>query len=317
MTDDDLARLDTDWSGFPENEQAAFTLARKLTLAPGSITDADIDRCLLHFSGKEILEIALSVGGNNAINRWKEGIGVAQAGNGGNSGWAQAGSNGDHSYLTPTDNRFDTIASAVAILSSAKPGDDLVATAPPTPLPSAEEIAVGLATARSRSARLPLVDGTEARRILGALAPEGPLPQWLRLLANFPLAGTRMVKAFELTAEAPGLSPVDRARIAWTVARRNRAWYALGMAEECLRSSGADDATLADLADDQRQLSAAERAVLVVADRLAASPVICTDADFETALGATSPATMVHVVHAVAMDSLFDRFTEAAGLTLE
>jgi hypothetical protein len=54
-----------------------------------------------------------------------------------------------------------------------------------------------------------------------------------------------------------------------------------------------------------------------VADRLAASPVICTDADFETALRATSPATMVHVVHAVAMDSLFDRFTEAAGLTLE
>jgi hypothetical protein len=301
MTDDDLARLDTDWSGFPENEQAAFTLARKLTLA----------------SGKEILEIALSVGGNNAINRWKEGIGVAQAGNGGNSGWAQAGSNGDHSYLTPTDNRFDTIASAVAILSSAKPGDDLVATAPPTPLPSAEEIAVGLATARSRSARLPLVDETEARRILGALAPEGPLPQWLRLLANFPLAGTRMVKAFELTAEAPGLSPVDRARIAWTVARRNRAWYALGLAEECLRSFGADDAAIADLAGDQRQLSAAERAMLVVADRLAASPVICTDADFETALRATSPATMVHVVHAVAMDSLFDRFTEAAGLTLE
>jgi len=317
MTDDDLARLDTDWSGFPENEQAAFTLARKLTLAPGSITDADIDRCLLHFSGKEILEIALSVGGNNAINRWKEGIGVAQAGNGGNSGWAQAGSNGDHSYLTPTDNRFDTIASAVAILSSAKPGDDLVATAPPTPLPSAEEIAVGLATARSRSARLPLVDETEARKILGALAPEGPLPHWVRLLANFPLAGTRMVKAFELTAEAPGLSPVDQARIAWTVARRNRAWYALGLAEECLRSFGADDAAIADLAGDQRQLSAAERAMLVVADRLAASPVICTDADFGTALEATSPATMVRVVHEVAMQSLFDRFTEAAGLTLE
>jgi hypothetical protein len=57
--------------------------------------------------------------------------------------------------------------------------------------------------------------------------------------------------------------------------------------------------------------------MLVVADRLAASPVICTDADFGTALEATSPATMVHVVHAVAMDSLFDRFTEAAGLTLE
>ncbi|MCY3015190.1 MAG: hypothetical protein NT171_10925 [Planctomycetota bacterium] len=43
----------------------------------------------------------------------------------------------------------------------------------------------------------------------------------------------------------------------------------------------------------------------------------CTDSDFETALEATSPGTMVLVVHAVAMESLFDRFTEAAGLTLE
>ena len=317
MSDDDLARLDTDWSGFPENEQAAFTLARKLTLAPGSITDVDIDECLAHFSGKEILEMALSVGGNNAINRWKEGIGVAQAGNGGNSGWAQASVNGVHSYQTPTANRFDTIASAVAILSSAKPGDDLVATATPTPLPSAEEIAAGLATARSRSARLPLVAEPQARKILGTLAPEGPLPHWMRLLAHFPLAGPRMVKAFELTAASPGLSPLEQARIAWTVARRNQAWYALGLAEARLRSQGSDDAAILDLAGPQSGLSAADRAVLLVADRVAASPVICTDADFERALEATSPATMVRVVHEVAMQSLFDRFTEAAGLTLE
>ena len=317
MSDDDLARLDTDWSGFPENEQAAFALARKLTLAPGSISDADIAACLAHFTPKEVLEMSLSIGGNNAINRWKEGIGVSQAGNGGNSGWAQASVNGVHSYLTPTADHFDSIASAVAILSSGKPGDDLVATASPLPLASAEEIAAGLAAARSRSARLPLVAEPQARTILGVLAPEGPLPRWVRLLAHFPLAGPRLVKAFELTAASPGLSPVDRARIAWTVARRNRAWYALGLAEECLRSFGADDATLADLAGDQQRLSAAERAVLVVADRLAASPVICTDADFETALEATSPGTMVQVVHEVAMQSLFDRFTEAAGLTLK
>ena len=317
MTDDDLARLDTDWSGFPENEQAAFALARKLTLAPGSLTDADIDECLTHFSGKEILEMALSVGGNNAINRWKEGIGVAQAGNGGNSGWAQAGSNGVHSYLTPTANRFDTIASAVAILSSVKPGDDLVATATPTPLPSAEEIAAGLAAARARTPRLPLVGETEARSVLGDLAPAGAIPHWMRLLAHFPVAGPRMVKAFELTAAAPGLSPLEQARVAWTVARRNQAWYALGLAEARLRAQGADDAAILDLAGPQSGLSAAERAVLVVADRLAASPVICTDADFETALEATSPQTMVCVVHEVAMQSLFDRFTEAAGLNLE
>ncbi len=317
MTDDDLARLDSDWSGFPEHEQAAFTLARKLTLAPGSLTDADVAACLQHFTPKDVLEMSLSVGGNNAINRWKEGIGVAQAGNGGNSGWAQASAGGVHSYLTPTADRFDTVPSAVAILSSVKPGDDLVATGFPRPLPSADEIAAGLAAARSRNARLPLVAETQAREILGAIAPEGPLPSWMRVLAHFPLAGPRMAKAFELTAAAPGLSQLDKARIAWTVARRNAAWYALGLAEARLRDLGADDAALADLAGDQRQLSAAERAVLVVADRLAASPVVCTDADFERALEATSPGTMVQVVHAVAMESLFDRFTEVAGLPLE
>lgn len=317
MTDDDLARLDSDWSGFPENEQAAFTLARKLTLAPGSLSDADVAACLEHFTPKEVLEMSLSIGGNNAINRWKEGIGVAQAGNGGNSGWAQASAGGVHSYLTPTSDRFDSVASAVAILSRSGANDGLAPTPFPSPLPSGAEIAAGLVAARTRKPRLPLVAEPRAREVLGDLAPEGTLPPWMRLLAHFPLAGPRMVKAFELTAAAPGLSPVDRARIAWTVARRNAAWYALGLAEARLRALGADDAAIADLAGDQSQLSAAERAVLVVADRLAASPVVCTDADFERALEATSPGTMVQVVHAVAMDSLFDRFTEAAGLTLE
>lgn len=314
MSDDDLANLDSDWSVFPENERAAFAFARKLTLAPGTITDADIDHCLAHFTGKEILEMALSVGGNNAINRWKEGIGVAQAGNGGNSGWAQTGSNGAHSYLTPTSDRFAAIPSAVAVLGAGGSVEGLVATGLDAPVPAAEALAGGLAAARARTPRLPLVDEPEARSVLGDLAPAGAIPHWMRLLAHFPLAGPRMVKAFELTAAAPGLSPLEQARIAWTVARRNQAWYALGLAETRLRAQGADDAAILDLAGPQSGLSAADRAVLLVADRLAAAPVICTDAEFQAALEATSPATMVRVVHEVAMQSLFDRFTEVAGL---
>ena len=317
MSDDDLARLDTDWSGFPENEQAAFALARKLTLAPGSLTDADVAACLEHFTPKEVVEMSLSVGGNNAINRWKEGIGVPQAGNGGNSGWAQTGAGGAHSYLTPTSAPYLALPSAVAVLEAEPGGEVLAATRTPAPLPTAEEIAAGRAAARTRSARLPPVDEATAREVLGDLAPAGPIPQWMRLLSHFPVAGPRMVRAFGLTASSPALSPAERARIAWTVARRNRAWYALGLAENRLRDLGVDDAALADLAGDQARLSAPERAVLVVADTLAASPVACTDAKFEDALGATSPATLVHVVHEVAMESLFDRFTEAAGLTLE
>jgi hypothetical protein len=257
------------------------------------------------------------VGGNNAINRWKEGIGVAQAGNGGNSGWAQTGSGGAHSYLTPTSAPYLALPSAVAVLGAESGGEGLAATRAPAPLPTVQEIAAGRAAARTRSARLPPVDEATAREVLGDLAPAGEIPQWMRLLAHFPVAGPRMVKAFGLTASAPGLEPGERARIAWTVARRNRAWYALGLAESRLRDLGADEATFADLAADQTRLSAAERAVLVVADRLAASPVACTDAQFEAALGATSPAKLVHVVHEVAMESLFDRFTEAAGLPLD
>ena len=317
MSDDDLARLDTDWSGFPENEQAAFALARKLTLAPGTLTDADVAACLRHFTPKEVIEMSLSVGGNNAINRWKEGIGVSQAGNGGNSGWAQTGAGGAHSYLTPTSAPYLALPSAVAVLGAEPGGEALTATRAPAPLPTPEALAAGRAAARTRSARLPPVDEARAREVLGDLAPAGAIPPWMRLLSHFPVAGPRMVKAFGLTASALTLSPAERARISWTVARRNRAWYALGLAENRLRDLGADDAALADLAGDQTRLTAPERAVLVVADTLAASPVACTDAQFEDALGATSPATLVHVVHEVAMESLFDRFTEAAGLPLE
>ena len=62
MTDDDLARLDTNWDAFPEAEQAAFAFARRLTLEPHPLTDADIDRCRKHFTDLQILEMACRSG---------------------------------------------------------------------------------------------------------------------------------------------------------------------------------------------------------------------------------------------------------------
>lgn len=317
MTDDDLARLDADWSGFPDREQAAFAFARRLTLSPGTIRDTDVDRCLAHFTPQQVLEMALSVGGNNAINRWKEGIGVPQSSSGGNSGWAQARPDGTHSYLTPTADRFAAVPSTVAVLEAVAGREELVATVLPAAPAGADEIRAGLAAARARLPRLPLVAEEEARKILAAAAPGGPLPGWMRLLAWFPVAGPRLARSLVLTEKAPGIEPLDRALIRWTVARRNRAWYALGLAERDLRAAGFDDAALADLAGDQARLGAAHRAVVAVADALAASPVACTDGQFAAALAATSPATMTRVVHEVAMESLFDRFTEAAGLPAE
>ena len=317
MTDDDLARLDTDWTAFPLAEQAAFALARRITLAPGDVSDADVEACLAHYEPRQVLEMVLSVAGNNAINRWKEGIGVPQAPGGGGSGWALTRPDGVHSYLTATSERYALTPSQVAVLAATAAQDGLVH-APPLPAPaSAAEVRAGVARARGRMPRLPLVPEEEARRLLAAVAPPGAVPAWMRLLAWFPEAGPRLARSLAVGGAPSELDPLDRALVRWAVARRNRAWYAIDLAERDLRHAGLDETALADLAGDQAQVTPARRALLVVADALAASPVSCTDGQFQAALAATSPATMTRVVHEVAMESLFDRFTEAAGLPLE
>jgi alkylhydroperoxidase family enzyme len=317
MTDDDLARLDTEWTAFPVAEQAAFTLARRITLAPGDVSDADVEACLVHYAPQQVLEMALSVAGNNAINRWKEGIGVPQAAGGGGSGWALTRPDGVHSYLTATSERYALTPSQVAVIDETPAPDGLCAT-PQLPAPArAAEVRSGLARARSRTPRLPLVPEEEARRLLADVAPPGTVPAWMRLLAWFPEAGPRLARSLAVGGAPSELDPLDRALVRWAVARRNRAWYALDLAERDLRHAGLDETALADLAGDQAQVTSARRALLVVADALAASPVSCTDGQFQAALTATSPATMTRVVHEVAMESLFDRFTEAAGLPIE
>jgi len=261
--------------------------------------------------------MALSVAGNNAINRWKEGIGVPQAAGGGGSGWALTRPDGVHSYLTATSERYALTPSQVAVIDETPAPDGLCAT-PQLPAPArAAEVRSGLARARSRMPRLPLVPEEEARRLLADVAPPGTVPAWMRLLAWFPEAGPRLARSLAVGGAPSELDPLDRALVRWAVARRNRAWYALDLAERDLRHAGLDETALADLAGDQAQVTSARRALSVVSDALAASPSWCTDGQFQAALTATSPATMTRVVHEVAMESLFDRFTEAAGLPIE
>ena len=44
VAEDRIAALDGDWSGFTLAERAALALARKLTVAPHTLTEADIDQ---------------------------------------------------------------------------------------------------------------------------------------------------------------------------------------------------------------------------------------------------------------------------------
>ena len=77
------------------------------------MADADIDGLKKHYTDLQILEMILSMAGNNSINRWKEGVGVPQSARRRRlrpphrrRGSAPADTAAKpHSYLTPTSDR--------------------------------------------------------------------------------------------------------------------------------------------------------------------------------------------------------------------
>jgi len=70
VSEDRIAALDGDWGQCSLAERAALALARKLTVAPHTITDADIDAVRQHFTNQQVLEMIGIVSGFNAMNRW-------------------------------------------------------------------------------------------------------------------------------------------------------------------------------------------------------------------------------------------------------
>ena len=65
------------------------------------------------------------------------------------------------------------------------------------------------------------------------------------------------------------------------------------------------------------RITPTERALFTVARKLAASPVVLTDADVEEALKLAGPREVVQLVSYVTNRAAFDRITEAAGLQIE
>jgi alkylhydroperoxidase family enzyme len=320
MTDDQIANLDLDWSKFPENEQAAFALARRLTLEPQLLSDADIDVCRKYYSDVQILEMILSVAGNNAINRWKEGVGVPQSRTGGSFG---ASNTEEHSYLTNTN---PLLASKPSSILEGKWNDES-----PKLVPTERSIAKfshllsiekGLAIVSSRKPRLPLKSAEETKETFSDLGFAEDAPNWVRALANFPIAGKRQVIAFQSAEKDLDLSALTRARLAWVIARQNGAWYSLAEADTRLQALGQSREQINELdrfeeSTNEELLTARDKALLIVARNLSASPVVLTDSEAQRAIDLAGPREFVQTVHYTAMRSLFDRFTEACGLPTE
>ncbi|MBX3442927.1 MAG: hypothetical protein KF774_11015 [Planctomyces sp.] len=328
LSEDRIAALDCDWSKFTDAERAAYAFARKFSFEPHLLNDADIAGLKQHYTDMQILEMILSMSGNNSINRWKEGVGVPQRADEGGYSRAPSGAaplseqelarRPRGTYLTPTSPEFESLVSIVAPLAPGAAGETSATLCDRPPLEAWDTVLKKLQAARQRESRLPLVDEAEARRIVGEnWDADAPLPNWVRLLANFPRSGVGRINSTRSADEHGDLSPLLKAQLSWITARQDRAWYALGRAEARLRAEGQSDEQIQALDGDWSSFPAYERTLFVVAKNLAASPVVLTDAEVAEAVEAAGPRDVVQTVQFTTTRAAFNRFTEAAGLPLE
>jgi AhpD family alkylhydroperoxidase len=326
MTDDQIAALDFDWWQYPPAEQAAFAYARKLTWEPHALSDGDLEALRQHYTDLQILEMTLSIAWNNAINRWKEGLGIPQSAHG---EMFFRNKSPDippdrplpiESFLTPTSEAYQSSRSQVAAVGADARRASFVTSGVNTrpPLEPPEAVRSELAQAARRTPRLPLVDEETTRRRLGPAAPDGPLPLWMRLLAHFPNDGLGRVAALtEIDRPSGPLSPLEKARVAWIVARQDRAWYATGLVYQRLRALGESDERIFALDGDGSGFSEEEQAMFRFARQLAMTPIALTDEEFADLLRRRGPEVVVPLVNYVVGRVYFDRVTEAAGLPCE
>ena len=324
MKEDQIAALDGDWSEFTPAERAAFAFGRKFTFEPHKLTAEDIDALRKYYKDLQILEMVLSMAGNNAINRWKEGAGVPQNASGGGLGrgkgeGAVKESATRHTYVTPTSEAYKTRVTKVAPLApDAAAGSVCKTVSLRPPLESRAEVEKMLAAARTRMPRLPLVDEAKARELLPADWPAGPLPQWVRFLANFPGSGKgRILSQWSAEEGKWDLPPLLRAQVAWIVARQDRAWYAAG------RTQGVVDVARPDGGPD---LPTRRRLGGVRAGRAGAihgRPQVGGLADRPDGrrrgrgVKLAGPKEVVQAISYTTTCASFDRITESAGLQLE
>jgi AhpD family alkylhydroperoxidase len=320
LSENEIAALDGNWSQHTPAERAAFAFARKLTYEPHEVSDADLDALKAHFSDLQILEMLLSMGRNNVLNRWKEGVGVPQRADEGGYSRGEDPSLPRGTYLTPTSPEYRNLLTQVAPVTvdeqTGKPTSKVLFARPP--LESRAEVEGILTACRTRQPRLAMVSpDVAAQRIPESVEVASPLPQWMLLMATHPQDGPRHIATFHSLEQEGDLSPQIKAQMSWIIARQDRAWYALGVAQRRLQELGQSQDEIDRLDGDWNEFTPREQALFTVAQKLAASPVVLTDADVARAVDLAGPRDVVQTVNYVANQSAFCRITEAAGLPLD
>lgn len=326
-SEDRIAALDSKWSMFAPHEKTAFEFARKYTHQPHRLTEADIEQLQAHFTDMQIIEMLLSMSWNNAINRWKEAVGVPQnPDEGGYSRMARDSSVSLDpslpvgSYLTATSPQFSTVPSRVAPIDLDKAGS-AVRVEPRfsrSPLEDRDVVIHALRTCEQRQARLPLVAAEKALERLEVDVEHAPAAlNWLRLMANVPEEGQRRAHMFIEAEALPELDRLLKAQLLWIVARQDRAWYATAHAWQQLKSLEQSNDQIFALDGDWNAFPEHRRAVFLLAKNLASSPVVLTEGQVLRSVDMAGPAETVQAIQWVSQLTAFTRITEAAGLPFE
>lgn len=141
-------------------------------------------------------------------------------------------------------------------------------------------------------------------------------PAWLRLMANFPNESQRRIDSLvDRPVGEQDLSARDRARVSWVVARQDRAWYAVAHALKRLEDLGQTADQIYALDGDLTSLNEEERAILIMARKLATSPITLADEDVARVVKLSGPRRATQLINYVTSRAYFDRVTEAAGLS--
>jgi alkylhydroperoxidase family enzyme len=253
-----------------------------------------------HYTDAQVLEILVTVAGNNSTTRWTDGLNIPAEADG--SRFKKDNAKADFgTFKTPTSEKFAKQQSSVAPLK-------LPARAPLEARDTVEAI-----WKVQRTTLLPLADSKSVTVVWGA----GAAPNWAALLANFPKAMKGRVNGLRNAMEKGNLSPKLKAQIAWVAARQDRAWYALAVAREQLRAAGvsADDCWKLD--GSRTHLTEAEQAALALAEVLTATPWKVTDEMVERCRKSFKDAEVAEIVNCVCNAAFFDRVTEVAGLPFD
>ncbi len=309
MSEERIAALDSDWERYSAAERAAFDLARRLTYSPHTLNADSIHRLRQHYKDVQILEIIFTVANNNSTTRWTDALGIPQEDDG--SVFAKNKENKPdvlRSFLTPTADAYKQRQSSTLPDGDAwmRPG-----------LRTRGEVEEALADCRKRQPRIPLLTEDGARALLPGDWPKEPLPQWVRLLVNFPKAGAARADSLRRAAEKGGLSPRLKAMIAWIAARHDRAWYALGQAKRRLKSLGLSEDEIYRLDGSWDSFTAAERAAFSLARKLTVNPSSVGDEDIAALRKLYGDRQVAELIYHVCNAAFFDRLTEACGLQLE